>query len=76
MASDSIQEKGKKLFEAGRVKKEIETDRRIHFKVIGKTDTHFVIFDKEKKKFTCDCPYFTLHGKKCSHVVAAELMLG
>jgi hypothetical protein len=73
--SDEIKIKAKKLLEEGKVKKEIETDKRIHFKVEGETEEHSVIFDKEKNKFSCDCPYFTLKEKYCSHVEAVRLFL-
>lgn len=65
--------KGKTLFKTGKVKKELETNQRIHFTVQGKTDIHYVIFEKEKKEWKCDCPYFSLHEKKCSHILAANL---
>lgn len=71
--SKEIKEKGLQLFKTGKVKKEIETDKRIHFKVEGETEVHSVIFDKEKNRWECDCRYFALNRKKCSHIVAAEL---
>ena len=67
--------KGQMLFEQGKVKKELETDKRIHLKVQGETDTHSVIIDKEKNKFNCDCKYFTLKGKDCSHILAAKFLI-
>jgi len=74
--SKEIKKKGIKLFKEGKVKKEIETEKRIHFKVIGYTEEHDVIFDKQKNKFECDCKYFTLSRKKCSHILASKLMKG
>lgn len=70
----SVSEKGKKLFEEGKVKKEVETEKRIHFKVSGETEEHSVIFDKQKMKWLCDCRYSVLRQKECSHIVAAKLM--
>lgn len=70
--SKEIAKKGSELFKSGRVKKEVETDKRIHFKVQGETELHSVIFDKEKNRWECDCRYFALNRKKCSHIVAAE----
>lgn len=75
MVSQETRRKGTKLFEEGMVKEDLETDKRIHFRVIGESDVHFVIFDKEKNQFSCDCAFFTLHQKKCSHIIAAELYL-
>jgi hypothetical protein len=73
--SDEVKTKAKKLIEEGKVIKEIETLKRIHFKVRGEREEHSVIFDKEKNKFSCDCPYFTLKEKYCSHVEAVKLLL-
>ena len=70
-----VKEKGLELFKEGRVKKELETSRRIHFSVVGETETHFVIYDKQTKKFDCDCMYMTLHRKMCSHALAAKYFL-
>ncbi|MEM5883229.1 MAG: hypothetical protein QXQ77_03240 [Candidatus Aenigmatarchaeota archaeon] len=73
--SREVRKKGYLLFRKNRVKKELETERRIHFKVEGETEIHSVIFDKIKNKFFCDCSYFTLHERKCSHIIACELFL-
>jgi predicted nucleic acid-binding Zn finger protein len=73
--SDEIKIKAKKLLKEGKVKEEFETDKRIHFKVQGETEEHSVIFDKEKNEFSCDCTYFALKEKYCSHVEAVKLFL-
>ncbi|MEM5766039.1 MAG: hypothetical protein QW423_00095 [Candidatus Aenigmatarchaeota archaeon] len=73
--SSEIKTKAKKLFEGGMVGKELETDKRIHFKVRGESEEHSVIFEKRSRKFLCDCAYFTLKGKYCSHVEAVKLFL-
>jgi hypothetical protein len=73
--SDEIKIKSKKLFESGKVKEEFETNKRIHFRVQGETEEHSVIFDKKENKFSCDCTYFTLKGKYCSHIEAVKLLL-
>ena len=67
--------KGLLLLKEGRVKKDLETERRIYFKVLGESDSHIVIFDKERNKFSCDCKFFSLKQKKCSHIIAAEAFL-
>lgn len=69
-----IEEKGKKIFDEGKAAKTIETDKRAHFEVFGDTDTHSVIFDKVKGKWSCDCKYSALQNKDCSHVVACKLL--
>lgn len=66
-------EKAQQLIKAGNVSKTVETEKRIHFNVIGETEIHSVIFDKEKKKFNCDCRFFALQEKDCSHIIACRL---
>ncbi|MDI6825775.1 MAG: hypothetical protein QMD36_01105 [Candidatus Aenigmarchaeota archaeon] len=63
------------LFKQGKVKKELETDKRIHFSLKSEDKEHFVIFDKKKNEFTCDCYYFSLHQKNCSHILASKMWL-
>lgn len=70
--SKEVKRKAENLLKEGKVKKEIETNKRIHFKVIGETATHSVIFDKEKGRWECDCEYFTLKEGICSHIVASK----
>jgi len=72
--SKEIRKKGNSLFEKGKVSKEIETGKRIHFKVLSE-ETHSVIFDKEKNEWVCDCRFFALKQKTCSHIFASVLFL-
>ena len=69
-----IQRKGEQLFREGRVKKDLETDKRTFFTVTS-SEKHSVIFDKRKNKWECDCKYFTLKQKECSHIYACKLYL-
>lgn len=71
--SREVRKKGYLLFKKGKVKKELETDKRIHFRVIGETDIHSVIFDKERNEFSCDCKWSSLKQTICSHVYAVKL---
>ena len=73
--SEEVKAKAENLVKEGKVKKEVETDKRIHFKVQGETEVHSVIFDKEKKEFSCDCPYSTLREGYCSHIEAVKILL-
>ena len=73
--SKDVIKKGTNLFSDGRVKKEIETNRRTHFSVQGETERHSVIFDKEKNDWSCDCRYFALTQRDCSHIFAARMSL-
>lgn len=69
-----IEDKGRLLAEQGKVRKELETSKRIHFKVEGTKEPHSVIFDKETNEWNCDCRWGSLKGRKCSHIIAAEKM--
>ena len=73
--SKITERKGYWLFKQGKVVKDIETDKRIHFVVKSKMKDHFVIFDKIKKEFSCDCQFFSLHLKPCSHILASKMFL-
>jgi uncharacterized Zn finger protein len=67
--------KGFWLFKQGKVRKDVETNKRVYFIVSGDKE-HSVIFDKNKKSYTCDCEYFSLKLKDCSHIYAVKLFLG
>lgn len=69
----SVDNKGRQLSEAGKVRKVVETDKRMHFVVEGETEEHTVIFNKIKGQWSCDCRYSTLQKKECSHIIAARL---
>lgn len=73
MSGSIISKKSAKIFQEGRVKKEIETNRRIHFKVMGDTENYSVTLDKSKNEWTCDCKYWVMKQKECSHISAAKL---
>jgi hypothetical protein len=72
-ASDEISKKASSIVQSGGVTKDVETDKRIHFKVRGETEMHSVIYDKTKSSWECDCRYYTLKGRLCSHVLAAKI---
>ena len=71
--STEVSNKGELLFRDGKVKRELETDKRIHFSVEGETETHSVIYDKKKDSWSCDCKWSSLKRSICSHIVAAKL---
>ena len=75
MSKISIEKKAQSLFEEDKVKKELETGRRIHFSVEGETEQHSVIYDREKDEWTCDCKFFSLKQRECSHIKASRLHL-
>jgi hypothetical protein len=70
--SEKIKAKAEQLLQEKKVKKELETDRRIHFSVQGTSEVHSVIYEKQRKKWSCDCSYNSLKNKICSHIVASE----
>lgn len=73
MVVANIPEKARKIFEEGKVTKEVDTQNRTHYKVVGDTETHSVIFDKKKNEWGCDCRYSALQRKDCSHIIAAKM---
>jgi len=48
MVSKKTERKGYWLFKERKVKKELETDKRIHFTVKSGLNNHSVIFDKKR----------------------------
>ena len=72
--SKEVRRKGYALFKRGDIKKELDTDKRVHFTVKGETEEHSVIFDKIKNKWFCDCRYASLGKGECSHIYAAKLL--
>jgi hypothetical protein len=70
---ESVQSKGARLFAQGKVKKDMDSDRRTYFLVQGETDEHSVVFDKAKDLWSCDCKYNTTKVRECSHIFACKL---
>ncbi|MEM5878676.1 MAG: hypothetical protein QXF12_07420 [Candidatus Aenigmatarchaeota archaeon] len=68
--------KGFWIFKDGKVVKDVENDKRCYFIVKSEEKDHSVIFDKTKKTFTCDCEFFSLKLKDCSHIYAVKLFMG
>jgi len=73
--STKTERKGYWLFKQGKVKKDLETDKRIHFIIENEEKNHYVIFDKIKNRFSCDCEFFSLHQEACSHIIACQFFL-
>ena len=70
-----IEKKALEIFKGGRVKLDLETDKRMHFKVNGDSEEHSVIFDKEKNNFLCDCKFSSLKEGYCSHIESSILLM-
>jgi hypothetical protein len=67
--------KGYWLFKNGKVKKEIESPNRVHFTVINNEEDKQVMYDKSKDNWSCDCRYYALKLKDCSHILACKLFM-
>jgi hypothetical protein len=66
--------KARRLVREGKIKIDFETDMRIHLTVKSKEE-HFVIYDKVKNEFSCDCKWFALKKQECSHILACKIYL-
>jgi len=75
MAMKEIERKARRLVKENRVRLDFETENRIYFTVYSR-DVHSVFFDKKKKEFVCDCKYFSVKGKECSHIKACKILMG
>jgi hypothetical protein len=73
--SRRTERKGYWFFKEGKVSKDLETEKRIHFLIKSRIKNHSVIFDKIKKEFSCDCMFYSLHLKPCSHIIASQIFL-
>jgi len=51
-----------------------QTDLHIHF-IVDSNERHYVIFDKLKNEWRCDCKWWTLKNTECSHIMACKLKL-
>ena len=74
MVLREIERKARKIFREGRVRLDFGSEKRIYFTVYSR-EVHSVIFDKEKNEFKCDCKYFSVKQKECSHIKACKLLL-
>jgi hypothetical protein len=75
MVSWKTKMRGYWLNKQGKVKKDLENDKRIFFSVETNNEKKSVIFDKAKKTWSCDCRFFSLKLTDCSHIKAAKNFL-
>jgi len=47
----------------------------LYFSVKSKEREHKVIFRIPTRKWLCDCEYFSIKAKDCSHIIACKLWL-
>ncbi len=61
-----------------KVKSDYQTSKHISFIVESENGTHNVMYFNEKEgelKWQCDCKWYTLQNKLCSHIIAVNLFL-
>lgn len=75
MALKKIYLKARRLVKENRVRLDFETSKRIYFTVYSR-EVHSVIYEKNEKKFFCDCKYFSVKGRECSHILACKIYMG
>jgi len=73
--SKDVEKKALQIFKDGRIKLDLETGKRMHFRVKGDSEEHSVIFDKEKNNFLCDCKFGSLKEGYCSHIESSIILL-
>ncbi len=62
----------------GSVKVDYVTGKHISFIVDGEDSKHNVMYFVEKtgeKRWQCDCKWYTLQSKTCSHIIAVNLAI-
>lgn len=68
-------DKARILKDEERVEFEGQMGSSLYFKVFSGDKTYQVIFRGPTKQWLCECPYFTIKAKTCSHVLACKLKL-
>jgi len=54
-----------------KIRIDAETEKAAYFIVPG-TEEHHVRYNKVKKDWNCDCRFFSVLMKPCSHILAAR----
>ena len=72
-SSLEVKRKAAKLLADGRVRKEMDTDRRAYFVVEGETEQHSVVHDKTRDAWSCDCKFSSMKDRECSHIAACKM---
>ncbi|MCL5420208.1 MAG: SWIM zinc finger domain-containing protein [Candidatus Parvarchaeota archaeon] len=63
---------------SGSVKLDYKTQKHLSFLVQGDNELHNVMYFDEKpdsKRWQCDCKWYTLQDKLCSHIIAVNIAL-
>ncbi|MBR9679856.1 MAG: hypothetical protein GOU99_02295 [Candidatus Altiarchaeota archaeon] len=66
--------KAQKLMKSGKVVSKGLIGSSIYFTVKSNKDRH-VIFRVPGQTWICDCEYYVLKGKECSHMIACKMLL-
>lgn len=64
-------EKAEELVKDGKVVLDMKKKNKIYF-TVKSNEEHSVFFDKKTITWNCDCRYFALKDKQCSHILAAK----
>lgn len=83
MPLDSLEEDSKIYIKGLRLMNKVSLDyqtvKHTGFIVDGDDSTHSVMYFSEKlgeKRWQCDCKWYTLHNKTCSHIIAVNIAIG
>lgn len=69
--SRAVVDKAKRLLGEGAVSLDREAGGSVYFAVGG----HDIIYRLAQKKWMCDCEFFSMKTKYCSHILAVHLFL-
>lgn len=69
--SKAVVGKAERLLREGAVTLDREAGGSVYFAVGG----HDIIYRRPQKKWLCDCPFFSVKTKYCSHILAVHLFL-
>lgn len=67
--------KALRLLKESRARIELRTTRSVYFKVQGDNADYTVKYDRRRKRWSCDCLHWVIRSKKCSHILASEILL-
>ena len=68
-------DKARMLKEENKVEFEGQMGSSLYFKVFSGKEAYSVVFRGPGKQWLCECQYFVIKGKTCSHVLACKLWL-
>lgn len=74
MRQTTVLEKAKRIATNEKVKIKKNTDKHIHFEVVGDTDVYSVIYDKKNDFWKCSCKWGSIKKGECSHILSAKLL--